>query len=97
LELDKKGTDFISPFFLSSGKHHEKVNIVAILDRFSEFIRVRGGMIHKHLNDVKQFILFGKQRPLHSRELGHEVVEAFPYGIALHGHDILAIGELPMS
>jgi hypothetical protein len=54
-------------------------------------------MIYKHLNDVKQLILFGKQRPLHSRELGHEVVEAFPNCIALYFHNLQTVGKLPMS
>ena len=73
------------------------MNIVTILNGFSELIGVCGGMIDKNLNGVEQFILLGKQRLLDSGELGDEVVEAFPYGIALHGYDILAIGELPMS
>jgi hypothetical protein len=95
--LTKKGTDKISPFFLSSRKHHEKMNIVAILNSFSELVGVCGGMIDKNLNGVEQFILLGKQRLLDSGELGDEVVEALAYCIALHGHDILAIGELPVS
>jgi hypothetical protein len=54
-------------------------------------------MIDKNLKGVEQFILLGKQRLLHSGELGDEVVEALPYCISLHGHYILAIGELTVS
>jgi len=57
----KKGAGKNSPFFalsiisfpfLSSGKHDKKMNLIAVLDGFDEFIGVSRRMIHKNLNDV---------------------------------------------
>jgi hypothetical protein len=82
---------------LSPRKHNEKVNIVAVLNGFSEFIWVGSRMIYKNLNDVAQLVLFGKQRFLHSRELGDEVVEAFPHCISLYGDHILPVRKLSVG
>jgi len=51
---------FQQPVRLSSGKHDEQVDFVAILNGFEEFIGVRAGMIDIDFNDVKKFILLGK-------------------------------------
>jgi len=42
-----------SVLILSSGKHDDEVNVVAVLNGFHELIRVRGGMIDINLDDVE--------------------------------------------
>lgn len=37
---------------LPSSKHNEKVDFIAVLDGFNEFIGVGSRMIYKNLNDV---------------------------------------------
>ncbi len=37
---------------LSTGKHDEQMNVVAVLNRFGEFIGVCAGMIDVDFNDV---------------------------------------------
>jgi hypothetical protein len=68
---------------LSSGKHNDKVNFVAILDGFNKFIWVRAGMIDINFDSVEQFIFLAKQHLLHSWELLDELAQTFTHRIPL--------------
>ena len=84
-------------FPLSSGKHHDKVDVVAILNGFNEFIGVGRGIIDKNLNIVLQFVFSDKQRFLHSGKLPDELVQTFAHCSPLHRYHLQAVGILTMS
>jgi hypothetical protein len=84
-------------FESSSGKHNDQMDLIAIPHGLRELIRVRGGMIDINFNDVVQFIFFGKQRLVHSRELSDELAQTFTHGIPLNGYHLQAVRKLSMS
>jgi hypothetical protein len=86
----------ISFAVLSSSKHDDKVNFIALLDRLHKFIRVGGGVIHINLDEVVQFVFFDKQRLLHPGELLDKMVQAFSDGIPLDFYHLQAIRILAM-
>jgi len=86
----------ISFSVLSSSQHNDKVNFVALLDRFRKFIRVSGGMVHINLDVVVQFVFLDKKRLLHPGELLDKMAQAVSDGVPLDFDDFQAVRILAM-
>jgi hypothetical protein len=81
---------------LPSSEHEDQMNLVSVLNGFGKLVGMSAGMVDIDFNDMMQFIFSGKDRLFHPGILPDEVVQAFPDGLSLHGHDLPAVGITAM-
>ncbi len=87
------------PYFwkpLSSGKHNDQVNIVAIFNGPGKLVRVGARVVYINLDDVQKLIFLREEGLFHSGKLSGEMAQAFTHVFPLYGHHLGAICELPV-